>query len=116
MTGEAVGPCWHASCLAAATTLELVAWIKKRLPDHDGYSRRPYLELIVAHEQLQRLMNDLPAISVVVCLAGLAIVFLLSIFALRHIVVRERQRASNAYRPLDHSYHDADSEATELSI
>lgn len=61
-------------------------------------------------------MDNLPAISVAVCLAGLAIVFLLSIFALRHIVVWARQRASNAYRPLDHSYHDADGEATELSM
>lgn len=61
-------------------------------------------------------MDHLPAISLAVCLTGLAIVFLLSIFALRQIVVWARHRASNAYRPLDHSYHDADGEATELSM
>ena len=61
-------------------------------------------------------MDHLPAISVAVCVAGLAVVFLLSIFALRHIVVWARQRASIAYRPLDHSYHDADGKAIELSM
>ena len=61
-------------------------------------------------------MDHLPAISVAVCLAGLAVVFLLSIFALRHIVVWAFQRESIAYRPLDHSYHDADGKAIELSM
>lgn len=61
-------------------------------------------------------MDHLSAISAAVCLAGLAVVFLLSIFALRQIIVWARQRASDAYRPLDHLYHDVDGEATELSM